>query len=106
MPRLGKQQTARPAKNRQRQQPVAISTTPKSVPRQPRVKKSQPVTCPKHVLEKAVHLFNGNTEAAWEWLRWPAPDLGWKTPLEIAQTDSGAEEVIRLITRIEYGTLV
>ena len=105
MTRLGKQSPAvRTAKSRR--QPPGASTAPVAARRRPGVKASKRLTCPKHVLDQAVDLFGGNLKAARKWLAWPAPDLGWTTPLEAAQTEEGAENVIALIERIGYGTLV
>ena len=112
MTRLGKQlEAARPIKSSQRQQLADGSTKrfptmaakSRSAPRRPGVKASKRLTCPPHVLERVTDLFSGNTEAAWDWLNWPAPHLYWKTPLEVAQTEQGAEEVINLIIRIGDG---
>jgi len=107
MTRVGKQsQTNRITKVRQQQQSAAIAAKPKSAPRRPGLKGAKRLVCPKHVLEQAVDLFGGNLKAARKWLAWPAPDLGWKPPIEVAQTEEGAESVIALIERIGYGTLV
>ena len=114
MTRLGKQpETARPTKSSQRQRPTsgstkrfpAVAAKPRAIPRRPGVKTSKRLACPQHVLERATDLFSGNTEAAWDWLNWPAPHLHWKTPLEAAQTESGAKEVIKMIGRIAHGIL-
>jgi uncharacterized protein (DUF2384 family) len=58
------------------------------------------------VLEQVVDMCGGSLKMARKWLAWPSPDLGWKPPLEVAQTEEGAERVIALIFRIEYGILV
>ena len=106
MTRLGKElQPARPAKSRRRQQPVSVSARLKDTPRRPATRRSKRLVCPKHVMDEALGLFGGNPKAAEKWLSWPAAHFGWKTPLEMAQTEEGAEEVIHLIGRISYGTL-
>ena len=55
------------------------------------------------VTEKAVELFDGDREAACDWLRQPQPVLGGGVPIELAQTRQGAEDVEALINRIEQG---
>lgn len=54
------------------------------------------------VFARAAHLFGGEAKAA-AWLRRPAAGLGGKTPLEYCRTDLGAQEVERLIGRLEHG---
>ena len=105
MTRLGKQsQPARTTKTRQ-QRPADASAAPQNTPRRPAARRSKRLVCPKHVMDEALDLFGGNPKAAEKWLNWPAPHLGWKTPLEVAQTDEGAGRVIDHIVRIGYGTL-
>jgi putative toxin-antitoxin system antitoxin component (TIGR02293 family) len=52
---------------------------------------------------RALELFEGDREAATEWLKTAQPALGGKAPLDLARTDVGALEVERLIGRLEYG---
>lgn len=114
MTRVGKQlQPAPSTPSRQRQSPVngssrrftTVLAKPKGTPKRTGVKASKRLTCPKHVYECALSLFTGHHEATREWLRRPAPDLNWKTPLEAAQTEEGAQEVIHLVIRIADGVL-
>ena len=55
------------------------------------------------LLGRAIELFEGDVEAAREWLVTTQPALGNETPLEIARTDVGSREVENLIGRIEHG---
>jgi putative toxin-antitoxin system antitoxin component (TIGR02293 family) len=55
------------------------------------------------VFDKAVELFEGDPEAARQWLRSPAPALGGLTPLAAVETELGAQEVESLIGRLEHG---
>lgn len=52
---------------------------------------------------KALALFEGNVDAASNWLRTPQRGLGGAVPLELAQTDAGSREVEALIGRLEHG---
>jgi len=54
------------------------------------------------VYEMATDLF-GNNEKAKRWLKKPARGLGGRTPLEYADTYIGANEVIKLLGRIDHG---
>lgn len=51
----------------------------------------------------AVDLFDGDREAARQWLRTPKRALGDATPLGYAATEVGAREVEDLIGRAEHG---
>jgi len=51
----------------------------------------------------ATELYDGDEEAAREWLRKPARALDGKTPLDHADTEVGAREVENLIGRLEHG---
>ncbi len=51
----------------------------------------------------ATELYDGNREAAREWLRKPARALDGETPLDHADTEAGAREVETLIGRLEHG---
>lgn len=55
------------------------------------------------VFGRALELFEGDSEAAREWLLEKQPLLGGLAPLELATTDVGALEVERLIGRLEHG---
>lgn len=55
------------------------------------------------VFGRALELFDGDSQAAREWLLDKQPLLGGLVPLELATTDVGALEVERLIGRLEHG---
>ncbi|MFG1172562.1 antitoxin Xre/MbcA/ParS toxin-binding domain-containing protein [Erwiniaceae bacterium CAU 1747] len=55
------------------------------------------------VLDRAVDLFEGDKRAAQKWLNEPSRALGWKAPADLLASESGAWEVMRLITRLEHG---
>jgi putative toxin-antitoxin system antitoxin component (TIGR02293 family) len=55
------------------------------------------------VFGKALELFEGDRDAASEWMCSPLPALGGQTPIEISRTDLGAREVENLAIRIEHG---
>jgi putative toxin-antitoxin system antitoxin component (TIGR02293 family) len=55
------------------------------------------------VFEKAVNLFEGDTDAARAWLGRPNKALGGETPLSAVETEIGAREVEDLIGRLEHG---
>jgi len=71
----------------------------------PDTPKTKRLPCPRQVYEAAVELFNGSTDAAWDFIYFPARGLGGKSPIEVAQTDEGIQEVMDHIGRIAYGTL-
>src|SRR5712691_2636841 len=52
------------------------------------------------LLGRAVELFEGDRDAAREWLLTPQRALGGEAPLEVAHTEVGAREVENLIGRI------
>ena len=52
---------------------------------------------------RTLELFEGDRDAATEWLTSAQPALGGIIPLEIARTDVGAREVERLVGRLEHG---
>jgi putative toxin-antitoxin system antitoxin component (TIGR02293 family) len=54
------------------------------------------------VYDMAVEVFGGQKKAE-SWLKKPARGLGGKIPLEYADTNLGAQEVITLLGRIEHG---
>ncbi|EJI0210408.1 DUF2384 domain-containing protein, partial [Salmonella enterica subsp. enterica] len=55
------------------------------------------------VIDRAVELFEGNKEEAQKWLNEPNRALSWKVPAELMASETGAYEVIKLITRLEHG---
>lgn len=52
---------------------------------------------------KTLELFEGDRDAATEWLTTAQPALGGTIPLDLARTEIGAREVERLVSRLEYG---
>jgi putative toxin-antitoxin system antitoxin component (TIGR02293 family) len=52
---------------------------------------------------RALELFEGDVAGARDWLSKPQAALGDRVPLELVTTDIGAQEVERLIGRLEYG---
>lgn len=52
---------------------------------------------------KTLELFEGDREAATEWLTTDQPALGGALPIDLARTDVGAREVETLIGRLEHG---
>ena len=55
------------------------------------------------VIDRAVDLFEGDREAAQKWLNEPNRALSWKVPADLMASETGAYEVIKLITRLEHG---
>lgn len=55
------------------------------------------------VFEKAVDLFEGNTDAARDWLKASNKALAGESPLAMMETEIGAREVEDLIGRLEHG---
>jgi putative toxin-antitoxin system antitoxin component (TIGR02293 family) len=55
------------------------------------------------VYGRALYFFDGNPEAATEWLNWPQYAFGGVRPLEMTRTDVGAQEVETLISQLEHG---
>jgi putative toxin-antitoxin system antitoxin component (TIGR02293 family) len=52
---------------------------------------------------KALGLFEGDRDAATEWLTTAQPALGGTVPVDLAKSEVGALEVERLIGRLEHG---
>lgn len=52
---------------------------------------------------KTLELFEGDREAATEWLTTAQAGLGGAVPIDIARTEVGAREVETLIGRLEHG---
>ena len=55
------------------------------------------------VIDRAVELFEGDKSAAQKWLNEPNRALGWKVPADLMASETGAYEVMKLITRLEHG---
>ncbi len=58
------------------------------------------------VIEQATQLFDGDLEAAQQWLNTPALAFDGVKPIEILDTLQGVEAVLNLITALEYGVYV
>ena len=56
-----------------------------------------------NIFEKAVDLFEGDPEAAVQWLTTPKKALGGHQPIQYSRTEPGAREVENLIGRLEHG---
>ena len=52
---------------------------------------------------QTIELFEGDREAAQNWLKNPNHALDGRTPLDIAATETGTREVENLIGRLEHG---
>ncbi len=57
------------------------------------------------IFGKALELFEGDAEAARQWLGTPQRALGGARPMALAKTDVGAREVEALVDRLEHGVL-
>ncbi|QIQ21770.1 type II RES/Xre toxin-antitoxin system antitoxin [Zophobihabitans entericus] len=55
------------------------------------------------VMDIAIDLFDGDKDAAIDWLNTPAIALGNRSPVELLATETGALEVSNLIGRLEHG---
>lgn len=55
------------------------------------------------LFDKTLALFEGDISQARHWFSSPKKALGGKTPIEFADTELGAQEVINLIGRMEHG---
>jgi putative toxin-antitoxin system antitoxin component (TIGR02293 family) len=55
------------------------------------------------LLTQAIAVFDGDEEAARQWLNCPQIGLGNAVPLEFAKTTIGFREVEKLLTRIDRG---
>jgi putative toxin-antitoxin system antitoxin component (TIGR02293 family) len=53
-----------------------------------------------------LELFEGDRDAATEWLTTAQPALGGSIPLDLARTEVGGREVERLVGRLEHGVFV
>ena len=52
---------------------------------------------------KTLELFEGDRDAATDWLTTAQPALGGAVPLDLAKSEVGAREVERLVGRIGHG---
>ncbi len=55
------------------------------------------------VFNAALAYFKGDRDHAVDWLKHPNPALAGETPLQRADTATGAEDVLDLIGRLEHG---
>ncbi|MBE5202005.1 DUF2384 domain-containing protein [Pectobacterium quasiaquaticum] len=55
------------------------------------------------VSERAVELFEGDAGLAERWLSEPNRALEWKSPAEMLSSQSGIDEVLRLIAQLQHG---
>lgn len=55
------------------------------------------------VIHAAERLFEGDQDAARQWLSSSVRDLGEKPPIELLDTEAGAQGVLQLIGRLEHG---
>jgi len=56
-----------------------------------------------NIFHLALGLFEGDAEAARQWLLAPQSALGDQSPLRLARTELGGRQVEDLIGRLEYG---
>lgn len=54
------------------------------------------------VRNKAAEIFGG-FEAGDDWLNTPARGLDYKTPNHLLNTEAGRQEVLDMLTRIDFG---
>jgi putative toxin-antitoxin system antitoxin component (TIGR02293 family) len=57
------------------------------------------------IFGRALELFEGDAEAARQWLATPQGGLRGERPMVLARTDLGAREVEALVERLEHGVL-
>ncbi|CAG75704.1 conserved hypothetical protein [Pectobacterium atrosepticum SCRI1043] len=55
------------------------------------------------VIDRTVELFEGDKDEAQKWLNEPNRALGGKVPAELMVSETGAYEVMKLLTRLEHG---
>ena len=55
------------------------------------------------VFNAALAYFDGDRDHALDWLKHPNPALAGETPLQRADTATGAEDVLDLIGRLDHG---
>lgn len=70
---------------------------------QRRPKKSKEQSIPRKLLKRANSAFDGDTEAARQWLATAQVGLGGKVPLALARSKRGEKLVMQLLTRIDFG---
>jgi putative toxin-antitoxin system antitoxin component (TIGR02293 family) len=56
-----------------------------------------------NIFEKAVELFEGDADAAIDWLTTPKKVFNGQPPLQYSRTEPGAREVENLIGRVDHG---
>ena len=57
------------------------------------------------IYARALHFFDGDAAAATEWLSHAQRAFRYATPLEMARTEVGSQEIERLLGQLEYGVL-
>lgn len=57
------------------------------------------------IYARALHFFEGDEKAATEWLTHAQRAFRYVTPLEMARTEVGSQEIERLLGQLEYGVL-
>jgi putative toxin-antitoxin system antitoxin component (TIGR02293 family) len=55
------------------------------------------------LFERAVKLFDGDARSATSWFKAPNRTFAGATPLSVAETEIGANQVEQLLGRLEYG---
>jgi putative toxin-antitoxin system antitoxin component (TIGR02293 family) len=55
------------------------------------------------IIQKALDVFDGDIEDTRLWIKTPKKSLGGEIPMDFADTDVGAQEVVHLLGRIEHG---
>jgi putative toxin-antitoxin system antitoxin component (TIGR02293 family) len=55
------------------------------------------------ILGRALELFEGDRDAAMEWMLNAQPALGGASPIDAGKTELGAREVESLVGRLEHG---
>jgi len=55
------------------------------------------------IIQKALNVFDGDVPSVKMWLENPKKALGGETPIDFADTDIGAQEVMHLLGRIDHG---
>ncbi|SRR5690625_5603480 len=57
------------------------------------------------LMSEAARLFEGDLDAARDWVNQPVKGLGGRRPVEMMPTSAEADEVFALIGRLEHGVL-
>lgn len=55
------------------------------------------------IQKRAIELFEGDVDAAMEWMNRSNRALSWHKPLDLTTSEKGIAQVLSLITRIEHG---